>query len=1014
MRRERHAGLAVVLALGALAGVSWWSLGRVGPILIPKSPEPPARNPEAPAPVSPLPLTDLAAGRRTAERLPPGSTRSYTFSLEAGQYLHLIVEQLGVDVFATIRSPAGQLLLRVDSPSAGQGPEDLFLVAEETGVHVLEISSWEGPGGGERYEIRVEALRAAAEEDHKRAAAARAFSTARLLDRDDTAPPEAVAASYREAARLWGDLHEEGREAWALFWLGQIYFDGPSRYREGAEVLARAVDLFGRIGDERQQAVALAYLGKAWWQQGELEQAVQSYEQSLALWEKQGNLIEQARRLNDLAVFRRYQGRSHAAIDLNSRAVELWHRAGKWNDLATTRTNLGLLYATLGESRLAQDQYRRALALLDQSPDPVQRAVTLTKLGDVLLEVEGPGPALELYREALRLGRQKHDTYGQGVTLHSLGRAWLEANRPREALQAFRSAAETFRRLGEKPAEAVSVRNLGRAYERLGNLDRARGLYEQAIALAPREEAALFGLARVARAEGRLDEAEGFMARTLDAVETVRDQVWRPDLRASYQALQQELYAFFIDLLAERHEREPGRGHDARAFALSERARARSLLDLLSVARQAPDPEELRRFDELSRQVNAHHSKLLAASSKWIADNGEKEKLASLIESLRQAQAEARGPLLQSANPPILSLAEVQSRLLGQDTLLLEYFLGEERSFLWAVTPQASRFVATLPGRKQIEALARQTSQRMFESRHQTSEIAARQAAARLSQAILEPVADLLGRRRLVIVAPGVLQKVPFAALPRPQLTGSQELRPLIADHEIVSLPSVSVLASLRARNRSRKPAASLLAIVADPVFAPPFERLRHTSREAEAIRALAGRQPVLAASGAEANRRLLESGRLSGYRILHFATHGLLNDLYPELSSLALSTIDASGQPIDGQFRAYEVSGLDLHADLVVLSACRTGLGKEVGGEGLVGLAQAFLHAGASQLVVSLWDVDDRATEELMKRFYTALLSEGRTPAQALRQAQLSLASEDRWHAPYYWAGFVLQGEWK
>lgn len=1012
MRRDSHAGL-VVLALGVLAGAAWWSLGRVEPISTPKSPEPPIRNPEsaAPSPAVPLPLAALAAGERRVERLPPGSSRSYTLPLEAGQYLHLIVEQFGIDIVARLRSSTEKLLLQVDSPTHDRGPEDLFLVAEEAGSHELEISSWKGPGDGGRYEIRVEALRAATEEDRERAAAAAAFSKARLLDHDAASPPEAVAAGYQEAAEIWGDLRDEGREAWALYRFGVSRCEDSAKYREGAEALTRAAALFGRVGEERQQAVALSHLADAWSYIGDLEPAGRSYEQALALWERQGDLAEQAKSLNGLAIIRRIQRRTHAAIDLYSRAIELLNKAGKWSDLSTARTNLGLLYARLGESRMALDQYRRALALLDLNPDPAQQAVTLTKLGDVLLEVEGPRPALEQYRKALRLRRQTHDTRGEGVTLHSIGRAWLEANRPQEALQSFRSAVEIFQRLGDKPAEATAMGQLGRAYERLGHPGHARELYERVLILSPREETVLFGLARVARAEGRLDEAEEWMERSLDAVEAVRNQVWRPDLRASYQALQQEQYAFFIDLLAERHGNEPERGHEARAFAISERARARSLLDLLSIASQSPDPEELRRYDELSRRVNARHANLLAVSSRGIEEN-EEDQLVGLIESLRQARAEAQGPLLRNASPPILSLESVQSRLLDNETLLLEYFLGEERSFLWAVTPEAVRFVSDLPGRERIEALARQASERMLESRHQTGEVAARQAAARLSQALLRPVADLLDRRRLVIVAPGALQKVPFAALPRPE--ESREPRQLIEDHEIGYLPSASVLASLRARVEKRRPAAGYLAVVADPIFAPPFKRLRYAGREAEAILALAGRRQVLAASGAAASRKLLASGRLSDYRILHFATHGLLNELYPELSSLALSTVDASGHPVDGQFRAYEVSGLKLRADLVVLSACRTGLGKEVGGEGLVGLTQAFLHAGAPQLVVSLWDVDDRATGELMKRFYTALLSEGRPPAEALRQAQLSLLSEDRWRAPYYWAGFVLQGEWK
>jgi len=958
-------------------------------------------------------------------------------TLQAGQYLHLVVEQFGLDVVATLRDAAGHLLLRVDSPNGGSGPEELFLVAGTTGRYALAVEPLEGSAGGGRFAVRVQTLRRATPEDRQRAAAAAAFSRARLLEREHPGTLEA-AAGYREAGRLWNELGEEAREAWALYRLARLYGEDPVHRREGAGILSRALDLFGRTGEVRQRAIGLSHLGDAWSQLGEIDKAGRSFEQAVALWEKLGNVEERTARLNDLANVRVRQGRIHAAIDLYVRAVEVWQRLGAWKSLATTRTNLGLLYASLGESRLALDQYRHALALLERQPAPALRAVILNKLGDVLLRVEGPEPALERFLEALELRRRERDLRGQAVTLNSIGRAHLEANRPQKALRAFEAAAEIFQREGEGQSVTVVLNNLGLAYEKLEEPGRARELYRQALgrvaAESPypqAEETSRFGLARVARMEGKLAEAERWMAQTLDVVEAFRGQVWRPDLRSSYHAERQEQYAFLIDLLAERHQREPGRGHDAAAFAIAERARARSLLDLLSAARHSPRPEELRRFDELSRRINDRHREMQAVSSQKIADDGLEAELTGLLENLRQAEAAVDGPrLAPRAVPPTLSLDQVRTRLLDEETLLLEYFLGEERSFLWAVTPSTVRFVATLPGRETIEEAARRAGARMAESHHQTSEVAARQAAARLSRMILGPVADLLSHRRLVVVAPGALQTVPFAALPHP---GAPDERPLIADHEIVSLPSASVLGALRAQLAGRKPPAGLLAVVADPVLGPDDERFRarrpflavagrgpalsrlpYTGREAATILSLAGTEPVLAASGFAASRELVQSGRLRGFRILHFATHGLFNDLHPELSALALAAFDPSGRPVDGQLRAYEVSSLDLRADLVVLSACRTALGQDVNGEGLVGMTQGFLHAGAPRLIVSLWDVDDHATSELMRRFYEALLRERLSPAEALRRAQISLWRDERWHAPYYWAGFLLQGEWR
>jgi CHAT domain-containing protein len=193
------------------------------------------------------------------------------------------------------------------------------------------------------------------------------------------------------------------------------------------------------------------------------------------------------------------------------------------------------------------------------------------------------------------------------------------------------------------------------------------------------------------------------------------------------------------------------------------------------------------------------------------------------------------------------------------------------------------------------------------------------------------------------------------------------------------------------------------------------FGRLLSTRREAAAISALVPERERMQALDFEASRTTALKPELGEYRIVHFATHGMLNNIHPELSGLVLSLVDESGRRQDGFLRLQDIYNLKLPADLVVLSACRTGLGKEIKGEGLIGLTRGFMYAGAPRIVASLWKVDDRATSELMKRFYQGMLGpEALRPAGALRQAQTSIWKENRWREPYYWAAFVLQGEWK
>ena len=390
--------------------------------------------------------------------------------------------------------------------------------------------------------------------------------------------------------------------------------------------------------------------------------------------------------------------------------------------------------------------------------------------------------------------------------------------------------------------------------------------------------------------------------------------------------------------------------------------------------------------------------------------------------------------------PRPLSAPQVQA-LLDGDTLLLSYSLGEARSVLWAVTAQSIASFE-LPGRAVLEAAARRFHEGL--SVHDPAgRVRQAAGAAALGRLLLGPVAERLDRQRLVVVPDGALEYVPFGALPEPG--GGALAGPILERHEVVYLPSASALAIQRQVLERRPPAPKRLLVLADPVFdvddprlarlastrgkapaargisrggdGPAFERLPGSRQEAEAIAALAPAEPAGSTRLAldfDASRSEALSDRLSAYRIVHFATHGIIDAEHPALSGLALSMVDRAGQPQAGFLHLHDLYNLRLNADLVVLSGCRTALGKEVRGEGLIGLTRGFLYAGAPRVVASLWRVEDLATAALMTRFYHALWSERLRPAAALRAAQLSLRQQRRWRDPYFWAGFVLEGDWQ
>ena len=335
------------------------------------------------------------------------------------------------------------------------------------------------------------------------------------------------------------------------------------------------------------------------------------------------------------------------------------------------------------------------------------------------------------------------------------------------------------------------------------------------------------------------------------------------------------------------------------------------------------------------------------------------------------------------------------------------------------------------------------------------------QALAALSHLLLPPGANVSSRKKLLIVPDGALFYMPFGVLSfaRTGTTG----QPLVNAHEIVSLPSASTLAILRKELAGREAAPKAAAIFADPVFSKDDERyktlaakkreatmtsaaltvksrgvelsdfsdltraaqeadgetdslilsrLPFTRREAEAIRAAGSPLGIRTALDFLANRTAALDPELAQYRIIHFATHSFISNAHPEVSGIVLSLIDVNGKEQDGFLHARDVYNLRLPAELVVLSGCRTGLGKEIRGEGLVGMTQSFMYAGAARVLVSLWDVQDEATAELMKQFYQQMATAKLSPAAALRAAQAGMARDKRWSAPYYWAGFALQGE--
>lgn len=945
-------------------------------LLLAASGEPPPLEKAAAPAGPPVQILSLAPGVLDEFFLKGGEERAWLLDLAAGQYAELVVDQQGIDVAVRLQASDGRTVAAADSFNGSLGPEPLPVVAETGGRFRLAVRSLTAGAPAGRAVLRLDALRPAAPRDRVRVEAERLLAESVQLYLEDV--PRSLRASLargREALARFEALGLPGREAEALFCLAKSH-ERLDETEAAARFYRQSLQLFDLQGDEARAGVILSNLGNLERAAGRPGRAIALYREALPLHRRFHNRSEEALTLHNLGRSALELGETGEAALAFEQALSLERSLGDPVSEGNTLSELGSLEMYLGQTARALDHLGQAVALLEALGESRGLGVALAHLGAArAFAGYSREQVVTTFERALRLHRAAGDRRSEALTLHNLGWYHRLQGELHQAERMFRETLGLFQAQGNPAGEAAALINLGSVDLVLGRLAQAEQSFTRARALFagvgdPAQEAtALFGLARTRRAVGRPAEAltaiEGAAAR----IETMRRKPPGLELRLTFFASRQDVYGLRVDLLMELHRRNPRAGYAERALLASEEARARTLLDLLD-------------------------------------------------ETGATGARDETGPM---------SLREIRRQAVEPGTLLLEYYLGRERSFLWAVTSGAIESFE-LPPRDVLEAEARQAALLQGASGRALARRQAGIALAHLSQKLLGPVAHRLrGAERLVIVPDGALWSVSFAALPDPSEPGEHR-PPLVVQHEIVTLPSLSVLPRLR-REAGRRPPSGTIAVVADPVFgaADPRVALRPSGRpaaelarlpfsraEAEAILSVAPPRGRLAAFDFAASRETVVGGRLAQYRIVHFATHAVLNTEKPELSGIVLSGVDPQGRPRNGLLRLGEIYRLHLPADLVVLSACRTALGQEVRGEGLIGLTRGFFAAGARQVLVSLWPVDDRATAELMRRFYFEMFNRGRPAVAALRAAQTSMWQDESWRSADSWAGFTLQGDWR
>ncbi|HEU4767476.1 MAG TPA: CHAT domain-containing protein, partial [Pyrinomonadaceae bacterium] len=832
---------------------------------------------------------------------------------------------------------------------------------------------------------------------------------------------------FRRALALRKDAGDRRGEAVARLNLGYSYLDSGSA-TEATQEFETALKLTREMADKRGEALSLTAQGNLYTLLGDRYTAAASHRHARDLFRLVGDEQGEAITLNGLGKVFEDLNRKHEALDNYSQALRLNNKIGNKDFAAVSAYYVGRVWRDLGDFDQALEHLRNSIVLNEKLGKRRMSALASMDIASILVKQHKFAEAERTYRKTLDFYKDIADLRRQALTYQGLGELHNVRGQPAMALSQYELSLNLFQQIKDPQGQAES----------------------------------LYWLASLSQQQGRLNEARAYSSRAVELIEFQRARLVGQNWRSSYFASVRRHFELYVDILMQLDREQPGQGFAVKAFEASEQSRARSLLETLaesqSEIRLGVDQALLNRERQLRQQLSAKAVYQLEVLN--TVDQNTDPELEGEIRELNneydfvQTQIKAQSPAFaQLIKPSTLTLQQVQASLKEEPekTVLLEYMLGVDRSYVWLVT--ATELIAReLPGRRVLENLSYEVYQSLTARRKQPDERPAEYherypvaeerfcpSASQLSQILLAPLAGASDVERLLVAADGNLQYLAFDALPAPAADGSlprcrlnadaKIYEPLLEKLQVVNLPSFSSLTILR---QLKMPApARGIAVWADPVFelddprvspeladslrarvqreqtAPvrlpanesatgaaylPPTRLLSTEEEAQSIMRFAPAGLTVLLTGFAANRESTIDRDWNNYRILHFATHSFVNTRYPSLSGLLLSTINEQGQTQNGLLQLHDIYGLRLNADLVVLSGCQTGLGEELSGEGLVGLTQGFLYAGSRSVMVSLWPVEDKTTASLMADFYRAMLEENLAPAVALRQAKLRM----------------------
>ena len=671
-------------------------------------------------------LRELTPGASIRRELSTGQVHTYRLALARGDFVRVRIEQQGIDVAAALADPDGREVLAVDAMDDEFRPETVVAIAEGAGIHTLTIRPAPRAGAKGRYSIHLDPPRTASTRDELQVTAERAFAQGRKRrDVNQAATWPAALVDFNAARDGFQSLGDKAGELKALIEIAvtENYLARPEALKpaQEAERIAR------EIADRPAIARVLRVLASIYALAGDYDAAAFSAAHATEINQAIGNRIAESHSVNYTALLHSRMGDLDKAIALYERALALGRANGDRTLEASVLNNLAGAYLNLGEYEKSLAMYEQSLANQRAASNRRGEDIILMNLGGVHLKMGHLAKARELRFQALEIARRGGDSQTEARALAAVGQTYVAAGEYSEALRYYRDGLATSRRLGDVRNQAYALLAVGGALHRLGRDDEALETLQESLTIHRQtrqrlgERDTLADLARVERDRGNLDEALTYSRASVDLDEALREEITAPELRTTFVAAEQEKYELLIDVLQRRHHADPSRRDDSHALEVSERARARALLDSLLDARvdlrEGIEPALRVRERSLQKQLNdaaSDLSRLFGSKGRDEALGAAAQKVDRLTAEYQQLQAQIRRESPHYAavtQPQPLSAREIQQSVLDEHTVLLEFALGEERSWLWAVTPDAVTSVE-LPSRGKIEAAARSLYER--------------------------------------------------------------------------------------------------------------------------------------------------------------------------------------------------------------------------------------------------------------------------------------------------------------